>query len=381
MKVRKRHIVKTPKPYQRPGCKSYCIKVTGLEGKRCEINLRTSDKKEAKLRAKRESDLLNSQLDGNVVGILTISEMVDRFFQSKNNITESTRKRNKQHMQFFKRFMSLKYPGVRYFNDINEGHIAEFQIYRLEETGKNGKKIAPKTVKESVYVLNNIFEWALRQDYVHINPVCKVEKIKVPYIDQHSFSDEEVILILGFCKTSKRHKHLYAPYLVFATTGLRSGEVANLVWDDIDFERRVIKIRTKELPDGRTWSTKTKQNRELKMDDEVFSVLSELKTQSNSVWVFINTLGRRQTGGMLWQNLQSICKRLNIKRGQVHSFRRGFAIMMDKAVNDRVAIKETLGHATMTMTDRYCGYRPKEYIDKAHLKTTSEFIKKLKAFK
>jgi len=52
---------------------------------------------------------------------------------------------------------------------------------------------------------------------------------------------------------------------------------------------------------------------------------------------------------------------------------------MDKAVHDRVAIQQTLGHATMTMTDRYCGYRPKEYIDKAHLKTTSEFVKKLKA--
>ena len=48
-----------------------------------------------------------------------------------------------------------------------------------------------------------------------------------------------------------------------------------------------------------------------------------------------------------------------------------------------VAIQQTLGHATVTMTDRYCGYRPKggEYVDKAHLKTTSEFIQKLKASK
>ncbi len=62
----------------------------------------------------------------------------------------------------------------------------------------------------------------------------------------------------------------------------------------------------------------------------------------------------------------------------MHSFRRTFACMMDRAVNGRVAIKQTLGHATMTMPDRYCGYRPKEYVDKAHLKTTEIFIKKLK---
>ena len=126
------------------------------------------------------------------------------------------------------------------------------------------------------------------------------------------------------------------------------------------------------------WTTKTKQGRELKMDDELFDVLFAKKVQSTPPWVFINLKGNRLTESTLWLNLRSICDLLKIPKGQVHSFRRTFACMMDKSVHDRVAIKETLGHATLTMTDRYCGYRPKEYIDKAHLKTTSEFIKKLK---
>ena len=70
--------------------------------------------------------------------------------------------------------------------------------------------------------------------------------------------------------------------------------------------------------------------------------------------------------------------KIKLELASVHSFRRMFACMMDEAVHDRVAIKETLGHATMTMTDRYCGFRQKEFIDKAHLKTTSGFIKELK---
>jgi len=378
MKVRKRHIVKIPKPYRKPGCKCYCIKMTELDGKRREINLGTSDKKEARLRARRESELLNSRLDGSGDGILTIPEMIVRFFQSKNNLAPSTLKRNQEHTVFFMIFMQTKHPEVKYFNQINEGHVDEFQTYRLNETGRNGKEVAPKTVRESIYVLNNIFEWAYRKNYVLGNPVKKIEKIKAYKKEQHRFKDEELIRILSFCKESKKHNYLYAPYLIFATTGFRSGELANLVWDDIDFKQRFIKIRTRTLPDGREWTAKTKQDRKLKMDDEVYRELKKLKKQSQSDWVFINTQGNRQTEQMLWQNLRSLCKKLNINKGQVHSFRRTFAVMMDKAVNDRVAIQQTLGHATITMTDHYCGFRQKEYVDKAHLKTTSQFIKKLK---
>jgi len=377
-RFRQYRTIRTPKPFRRAGCMSWYIKLTGVDGKRKQINLGTADKKEAMLRAKREIDLLNSQLDGSFAKVVTISEIIDSYFQSKNNWAESTRQRNEQHMIYFVRFMSTRHQEVRYFSHINQFHIEEFQEYRFNETSRSGKRLSPKTIRESVGLLNNMFEWALKRNYVHTNPVRKVERVRVVNKEQHIFSDEELILILDYCKNNKRYQHLYAPYLILATTGLRSGELANLVWDDIEFERRVIKVRTKTLPNGREWTTKTKQNRELKMDDEVFDVLLDLRIQSDSSWVFVNTSGNRLSERMLWEHLRSLCDKLNIKKGQVHSFRRTFAVMMDKAVNDRVAIQQTLGHATMTMTDRYCGYRPKEYVDKAHLKTTSEFIQKLK---
>jgi len=378
-RFRQYRIIRTPKPFLRIGCKSFYIKLTDIDGKRREINLGTADKKEARIRAKREIDLLNSQLDGSFAKVVTVPEIIENYFQSKNNWAESTRQRNKQHMSYFIRFMSIRHQEVRYFNHINQFHIEEFQEYRFNETSRSGKRLSPKTIRESVGLLNNMFEWALKRNYVHTNPVRKVERVRVINKEQHVFSDEELILILEYCKENKQYRHLYAPYLILATTGLRSGELANLVWDDIEFERRVIKVRTKTLPNGQEWTAKTKQNRELKMDDEVFDVLFELKIRSSSEWVFTNTTGNRLSERMLWEHLRNLCDKLNIKKGQVHSFRRSFACMMDKAVNDRVAIQQTLGHATMTMTDRYCGYRPKEYIDKAHLKTTSEFIQKLKA--
>lgn len=239
-RFRQYRIVKTPKPFLRVGYKCFYIKITGIEGKRRSINLGTADKKEARLRAKREVDLLNSQLNGSFAKIVTTLEMIEAYFQSKTNLADSTRLRNKQHISFFLTFMNTRHAQVKYFSHINQSHIEGFQEYRINETGHNGKKLSPKTVKESLGVLNNMFEWAMKRGYVHSNPVRKIEKIKVLYRDQHVFSDEEIILILDYCKNSKNLKHLYPSYLIFATTGLRSGELSNLVWDDIDFELFVL---------------------------------------------------------------------------------------------------------------------------------------------
>lgn len=378
MKPRQKQLVKTLKPFLKPRCKVYFVRITTIEGKRRLINLGTSDKKEARIRAKREIDLLNSQLDGSFSRIVALNEIIDSYFISKVNLAPSSLIRNKQHVEFFKKFMRISYPQVRYFNQINQIHIGEFQTFRLENKG-NGKRLSPKTVKESLFVLNNMFEWALRQNYVHTNPVKKIEKVCVPVKDQHVFTETEVLLILNYCQSSPDHEFLYAPFLALAITGMRSGELSNLIWGDIDFNRKQIRVRNKTLPDGREWTTKTKQRREIKMDDELYKVLLNLRERTDSPWVFLNSKGTRQTEYMLWEHLRNICDRLGLQRGQVHSFRRTFACMMDQAVNDRVAIQQTLGHATMTMTDKYCGYRPKEFVDKAHMETTSKFIKKLKA--
>jgi integrase/recombinase XerD len=377
MKPRQRQIIKTPKPYLKPKCKTYFIKITSIDGSRRQINLCTSDKKEARIRARREVDLINKQMDGTFSKVVTLDEMIASYFTSKVNLAPSTMIRNKQHMEFFKKFMQMQYSNVKYFNQINHLHIGEFQTYRLESTG-NGKMLSPKTVKESLFVLNNMFEWALRSNYIHTNPVKKIVKLKCPRIAQHYFEETEVLLILHFCQSNSKYNYLYAPFLTLATCGFRSGELTNLLWSDIDFERKQIKIHYKILPDGTPWATKTGQNREVKMDDEVYRVLLELKERSASPWVFLNSKGDRQTSYMLWEHLGKMCSKLGLKRGQVHSFRRTFAKMMDLKIKDRVVIQKTLGHSTMTMTDLYCGSRAKDFVDMAHMETTTDFIKKLK---
>jgi len=135
------------------------MRATDLNGKRKEINLGTSDKKEARLRAKKEIDLLNSQLDGSFAKVMAIPEMVEEYYRAKTNLMPSTRERNKQHTRYFLLFMRTYHPEVKYFNQIHQGHIEEFQEYRSNQISPRKKKASPKTVKESVGIINNMFEW------------------------------------------------------------------------------------------------------------------------------------------------------------------------------------------------------------------------------
>ena len=156
IKTRRRRIIKTPKPFKKLNYKCYYIKITGIDGKRKDINLCTADKKEARLRAKREIELLNSQLDGSFAKVVAIREMVNLYVQSKTNWAETTSRRNIQHLTFFLTFMNTHYSQIRYFNHINQSHIEEFQTQRLNGKLRSGKSISPKTVRESVGVINNM---------------------------------------------------------------------------------------------------------------------------------------------------------------------------------------------------------------------------------
>ncbi|MGB6865561.1 MAG: tyrosine-type recombinase/integrase [Candidatus Aminicenantaceae bacterium] len=67
------------------------------------------------------------------------------------------------------------------------------------------------------------------------------------------FSRKEIRLILGSCSP-----HMWPILMILLPTGMRKGELANLEWRDVDFERGVIKITPKA-----GWMPKGKRGREI----------------------------------------------------------------------------------------------------------------------
>lgn len=118
-------------------------------------------------------------------------------------------------------------------------------------------------------------------------------------------------------------------------------------WEDIDFERKIIKITPK---DG--WFPKGKREREIPINDELYDFLLKLRTESRGIEVLEKNNPKRYYKS-LWESFRRLTKRLGIENANIHTFRHSFASYLIMNGVDIVTVKELLGRAVITTTMRY----------------------------
>ena len=123
-------------------------------------------------------------------------------------------------------------------------------------------------------------------------------------------------------------------------TGMRRGEIFNLKWFDLDFDRGLIQVR----------KTKTKLNRVVPMNARVREVLNQQRRTSEFVFTSLKTGGR----------LKDVKKAFNTARHeagisdfQLRDLRHSCATRLSDRGEELVTVAEILGHTDIRMTKRY----------------------------
>ena len=173
-------------------------------------------------------------------------------------------------------------PNIGYFrlSQITRSKLQEFinKIYVNKSFSKNFLNNIKKVIKGS-------FTYAYEKDFIKVNPAIelKLPKYDIPPKDPaHIFTNKEINLILDRFKDDDTFT---CAFITSCFTGMRTGEVCSLTWDDIDFENRVIKVRhtvyDKPKDDKGRWyigTTKTKQGtRQINMCETVYNALTNYK--------------------------------------------------------------------------------------------------------
>ncbi len=121
---------------------------------------------------------------------------------------------------------------------------------------------------------------------------------------------------------------------------MRRGEIFNLKWFDLDFDRGVIQVR----------KTKTKLNRVVPMNRRVREIFNNQKRSSEYVFTSPKTGGR----------LMDVKKAFNTARReagipdfQLRDLRRSCATRLSDHGEELVTVAEILGHTDIRMTKRY----------------------------
>lgn len=242
----------------------------------------------------------------------------------------------KMHKRSWKRDEQLLASLIDFFGGANLEQISPMRIEDFQR--KRIERVSPATANREVALLKHMFNTAEKwQLHSGPNPVRQVRFLAENNLQFRTLSEEEEKALIAECPM------YLADIVIFAlNTGLRSGEIFNLKWEDVDLEARRLQ----------TITSKTRRRLELPLNDSALRVLQSWQAIKRGPNVFYNW----STGSPfvdLSAGLRKACKAAAIDGVTWHTFRHTFASRLTRKGVDIVTVKELLGHSTVTVTMRY----------------------------
>lgn len=165
---------------------------------------------------------------------------------------------------------------------------------------------------------------------------------------------------LKACRESKS-PYLYDIILLALNTGLRRGEIFGLKWNDIDLERRIIRIT----------DTKNSEEKRVPIGDEAIRILGKIPREE-SPYLFPSKKGKKLDN--IANAFGTARNKAGLKDFRFHDLRHTFASWLMMSGVDLFTVKELMGHKDIKMTQRYAHLAPEHKM--AAVNKMSEIVKK-----
>ena len=212
------------------------------------------------------------------------------------------------------------------------------------------------TIDQTKIVMHIIFEYALENEIVKVNPVTKSVKVATkvtPFVDSRFLTRQEQII---FLEEAKNHKY-YDEFRFILETGLRYGELTGLQWGDVDFERRRITIsrQASYLEDHGEFVVgppkSEKGYREVYLTNTAMDILRSRK--KTSIYVFATPTGEHVHRSYYNRMLTRICEKSGLRPFSIHKLRHSFATRCIESGMKPKTLQKILGHSDVTITLNY----------------------------
>jgi integrase len=219
------------------------------------------------------------------------------------------------------------------------------------------------TIYQTRITLYNMLEFAKENDVILSNPCKKSVKS-----DMGKPSEKKVALTIDeqrkflMAATGQSYENQYKFIL---QTGLRTGELVGLKWDDIDFGKRTVTIsRTMEyrykVGEWRVGPPKSKSGyRTIPLTDEAIRILKDQKEKNSKIkvinieWrdqVFLSRKGEPVKNSTYDTALFKICDKAEIRKFCMHILRHTFATRCIEAGMIPKTLQKILGHSNIGIT-------------------------------
>tara|TARA_R110000868_G_C10888386_1_gene763416 strand:- start:352 stop:1566 length:1215 start_codon:yes stop_codon:yes gene_type:complete len=300
---------------------------------------------------------------------ITLKEFIINHYEPWFNLN---RKSAEKTMSQMNNFMSSI--GHKKLKDITPFQVETWRTDRI----KNG--IAKATVNRNVAVLKSALSKALEWDIIKEHPIKNFKLLKIdsnPIIRYLSINEEKALRqaletreqnVINKRKSGNQWReernynlynnldnlyfidHLKPMVLISINTGLRRGELFNLTWDMIDFDKRILTVYGNIAKSGKS--------RHVPLNNEAYEALFKWYQQANST----NNLVFPGKNGNVFSNIKkswlNLLKLAGIEKFRWHDMRHHFASKLVMAGVDLNTVRELLGHSEISMTLRYAHLAP-----------------------
>jgi site-specific recombinase XerD len=273
---------------------------------------------------------------------MLLSEAIERFNDYLYSIDRSplTAERYVRDMTFMRKFFEEKANGPVFVEDITEDDLEDLLRYLKE------KDFAPNSRSRYFYTLRSFYKFASKKDIVIKDIAANMETIKLPKKERNYLTEEEVDRVVA-----EVHNPIIKTIVIFLyNTGLRISECRNLKLDDVDFEKKVIRVI----------EGKNKKDRIVPINNQLYVLLKDyldnVRDAPESDYFFATSRSGKKSISYphICLSLSTAAKKSGInKQVSCHVLRHSFASTLVKKKVGLVEIQKLLGHSNLAVTSIY----------------------------
>jgi len=320
----------------------------------------------AKTRA--EADAIHSQLYGTRLAVRTTRAKLSPYVRDWIADAELRPTSRRSFESLWRNYIAGSSIANRPLAELEDFELDDF----LDELGRQagsrtGRRLSTATVGQVRKLLSAVMNHAERKRHIDRNPIRLVQGPTVKHRTVQPPNVDQVRRILD--ELADRPEH--AAYVLAAYTGMRSGEVFGLRWQDVDLDRRQLTIRGTIDAKTLLWMPTTKTDdsaRTIALPATVVLALTVLQQQPRRRRSFpVDLVFVTSTGGAVSpSNANKRVQRAAIAAGVTaerqarglapltfHTLRHAFTTALREAGVDAEAVSKTVGHASTKMTSHY----------------------------
>lgn len=125
--------------------------------------------------------------------------------------------------------------------EINQSLARKYRQERYAER----KSLKPATVNRDLSVLRRVLNWSVEEGTILMNPLGKLRLERERRTKRPVMSVREEHILMAHAPV-----HLQRIVLCALDTGMRRGEILTQLWEDIDFDHRILAVSHSKTPEG-----------------------------------------------------------------------------------------------------------------------------------